>query len=57
MQRIASEDNDVADGLSRGGDKLANALRIAAGSGLTLKRLQPLLKWRDLSRLQQIPAK
>lgn len=56
MQRVASVDNDIADGLSRGGKQLANALRIAAGAGLPLKRLQPLTSWRDLSHLQSLSA-
>ena len=56
MQRVSSVDNDIADGLSRGGKQLANALRIAAGAGLPLKRLQPQPSWRDLSHLQSLSA-
>ena len=50
-ERIASVDNDVADGLSRGGAKLADALRIAAGAGYRVKRLEPKAEWRDTSQL------
>jgi len=56
MQRIASVDNDIADGLSRGGAQLANALRLAAGAGFPLRRLPPQPNWRDLSHLQPIAA-
>ena len=37
--RITSEDNDVADGLSRGGEKLAAAIRLAVQGGLAVQRL------------------
>ena len=37
--RIASVDNDLADGLSRGGVHLADALRLAAASGLKIRRV------------------
>ena len=37
--RITSEDNDVADGLSRGGAKLASALIMAVQAGLAVERL------------------
>jgi hypothetical protein len=46
MLRIASEDNDIADGLSRGGEKLADALRIASATGIQVRRHAPLEKWR-----------
>jgi hypothetical protein len=39
--RIASVDNDIADGLSRGGDKLAAAIRMAVSAGLKVRRLAP----------------
>ena len=52
MLRIASVDNDIADGLSRGGRMLANALRIAAGAGIPIRRLTPAGEWRDLSALR-----
>ena len=47
--RIASVDNDIADGLSRGGEKLEDALRIAAHSGMPIVKLEPPPRWRDLS--------
>ena len=53
MQRIASVDNDIADGLSRGGHMLANALRIVANAGVPIQRLPPSKKWRDLYGLQK----
>ena len=56
MQRIASVDNDIADGLSRGGAHLANALRMSAGAGIPIRRLLPPPVWRDLSFLQPIAA-
>ena len=37
--RIATDDNDLADGLSRGGAHLAEAMRLAAASGLPVRRL------------------
>jgi hypothetical protein len=52
MLRIASVDNDIADGLSRGGENLANALRIASATGIQVRRLAPLEKWRDLTALR-----
>ena len=52
MLRIASVDNDIADGLSRGGAMLANALRIASSTGINIRRLAPTEKWRDLSALR-----
>jgi len=54
VERVASVDNDVADGLSRGGSKLADALRIAQGSGLPLKRLFVSPATRDLSSLRSL---
>lgn len=39
--RVASIDNDIADGLSRGGDKLQDAIRMAVQAGLTVRRLEP----------------
>ena len=37
VTRIATDDNDLADGLSRGGVYLADALRLAAASGLRIR--------------------
>ena len=38
--RIASVDNDIADGLSRGGSMLQNAIKMAVQAGLTVRRLE-----------------
>lgn len=46
--RVASVDNDVADGLSRGGTKLADAIRMAVQAGLTVRRLEPDPQENDL---------
>ena len=53
-ERVKSEDNDLADGLSRGGSKLADALRMAAASGMRVERLEPDPQWRDTSALLEI---
>ena len=50
-ERVASVDNDVADGLSRGGSKFADALRTAAAAGYRVRRLPPAAAWRDTSSL------
>ena len=47
-----SLDNDIADGLSRGGEMLANALRIASAPGIKVRRLASVEKWRDLTALR-----
>ena len=52
MLRIASIDNDIADGLSRGGLAIANALRIASSAGVQVVRLAPIARWHDLSALR-----
>jgi hypothetical protein len=52
--RVASEDNDVADGLSRGGEQLVDALRMAASAGMSVTRLEPLVDWRDSSAVVAI---
>ena len=56
MLRIASVDNDVADGLSRGGCMLAEALRIVAATKIEIVRLAPDPKWRDLSPLRNLQS-
>ena len=57
--RIASVDNDLADGLSRGGVYLADALRLAAASGLPIRRVDvpPDIRCTDELRrmLQHVP--
>jgi hypothetical protein len=52
VERVASVDNDVADGLSRGGAKLADALRIVASSGYPLVRLPVEGRVRSLAHLR-----
>ena len=52
VERVASVDNDVADGLSRGGAKLADALRIVASSGYPLVRLTIGGRVRSLAHLR-----
>ena len=54
VERVASVDNDVADGLSRGGSKLVDALRIAAGTGMPCKRVAVPLAVRSLSHLRNL---
>jgi len=44
-ERIASCDNDVADGLSRGGAHMANALRMMRAVGLEIQRVD-VPEWR-----------
>ena len=49
--RVTSVDNDIADGLSRGGEQLAQALRLAAAAGYPIRRVEVDAEWRDLSHL------
>ena len=44
-------DNDIADGLSRGGEMLADALRMASAAQLQMVRLEAVGQWRDISYL------
>lgn len=46
---IASVDNDIADDISRGGEMLGAALRIATSAGLPIRCLAVSARWRDLS--------
>ena len=50
-ERVASADNDIADGLSRGGEMLADALRMASAAQLQMVRLEAVGQWRDISYL------
>ena len=52
VERVASVDNDVADGLSRGGEKLLEALRIAAGTGMPILELPVAAALRSLEELR-----
>ena len=51
VERVASVENDVADGLSRGGSKLRDALRIASATGLPLLELVVSPRVRSLEHL------
>jgi len=51
-ERVASVDNDIADGLSRGGTYLHEALRLARSAGLRVQRVEPPHRWRDLDELR-----
>jgi hypothetical protein len=52
--RVTSIDNDVADGLSRGGEQLQDALRIARDAGLPLLRLEVPPGWRCLATVVEV---
>jgi len=54
LTRVASIDNDVADGLSRGGELLQDALRIAREARLPLLRLQVSPSWRSLAAVVEV---
>ena len=54
IERVASVDNDVADGLSRGGLKVAEALRIAAGTCMPMRRLVVPAAVRSLEELRSM---
>ena len=53
-ERVASSDNDLADGLSRGGEQLADALRMAAATLMPVIRLEAHEEWRDTSYLLEL---
>lgn len=52
-ERVASVDNDIADGLSRGGTHLVGALQMARGAGLRTERASAVSSWRDLGWLRE----
>ena len=52
--RVSSVDNDVADGLSRGGERLQDALRIAREANLPLLRLHLPPSWRNLAAVVEV---
>ena len=56
-ERVASVDNDVADGLSRCGAMMADALRTLAASGYPVVRLEPSSEWRDSEYIQSLSGK
>ena len=53
-ERVTSVDNDIADGLSRGGEQLADALRMAAAAQLQMVRLEAVAQWRDITYLLRL---
>ena len=53
-ERVTSVDNDVADGLSRGGVKLADAMRIVAGTGMPVRVLTVPPGVRSLDHLRHL---
>ena len=50
-ERVTSVDNDIADDLSRGGEQLADALRMAAAAQFQMVHLEAVEQWRDMSYL------
>jgi hypothetical protein len=54
VERIASVDNDVADGLSRGGEKRRDAMRIAAAAQLPIVELTVTASVRSLEQLRPL---
>ena len=55
VERITSADNEWADALSRGADRVADVRRMALAAGLHVVELQPVPEWRDLSGLPGAP--
>ena len=55
VERITSADNEWADALSRGADRVADVRRMALAAGLHVVELQPAPAWRDLSGLPGAP--
>ena len=56
VDRITSIDNEWADALSRGEERVADVLRMARALGWTPHRLHPHQAWRDLSGLPRLDA-
>ena len=56
MERITSIDNEWADALSRGEERVQDVLRMARALGLRTHRLQPAPEWRSLSGLPRLDA-
>ena len=54
VERITSTDNEWADALSRGEDRVQDVLRMVRALGLTAVRLEPLPEWRDLAGLPRL---
>jgi hypothetical protein len=56
VERITSIDNEWADALSRGEERVQDVLRMARALGLRTHRLQPAPEWRSLSGLPRLDA-
>ena len=56
VERITSVDNEWADALSRGEERMHDVLRMASALGWTTQRLYPRRAWRDLSGLPRLDA-
>ena len=56
VERITSVDNEWADALSRGEERVQDVLRMARALGWTPNRLYPQRSWRDLSGLPRLDA-
>ena len=56
VERITSVDNEWADALSRGEERVQDVLRMARSLGLLTQRLQPAPEWRSLSGLPRLDA-
>ena len=56
VERITSVDNDWADALSRGEERMHDVLRMARALGWATRRLYPHRDWRELSGLPRLDA-
>ena len=56
VDRITSVDNEWADALSRGEERVQDVLRIVRALGWLPRRLYPHSAWRDLSGLPRLDA-
>ena len=56
VERITSTDNEWADALSRGEERMHDVLRMARSLGWVTRRLYPHRDWRDLSELPRLDA-
>ena len=56
VERITSVDNDWADALSRGEERMRDVLRMARALGWATRRLYPHRDWRELSGLPRLDA-
>ena len=54
VERITSVDNEWADALSRGEERVQDVLRMVRALGLVARRLEPAPAWRDLRGLPQL---